>query len=94
MPDIRNQEPDRTSPDYQAGKREALETAMRDLATTLRIHALDNGNPDEDVLTDQKVREIFAGTFGAQATEEEFGPEPTGSFDGTKILSYLPRAAR
>jgi hypothetical protein len=64
------------SPDYQRGYRDALENVKRDLAATLRIHSAVTGVGDEEVLSKQKVREIFAGTFGIVSTDEEFGPEP------------------
>jgi hypothetical protein len=69
------------TPDYQRGYLDAKEDMKRDLATVLRIHSVGEGFHDEELLSDSKVREIFAGVFGAVATEEEFGPEPTGRFD-------------
>lgn len=67
-----------TSDEYRQGYRDAMAQAREDLALTLRDNAVDRGEDDAEVLSDRMVREIFTGTFGVRATDEEFGPEPSG----------------
>ena len=65
--------------EYQQGHRDATDQVREDLAAALRLHAIVNPNGDEqEVLSDAMVREIFSAVFGTVATDEEFGPEPTG----------------
>jgi hypothetical protein len=64
--------------DYQRGHRAAMAEARTDLAATLRVMAVRTGEPDEEVLSDAKVREIFASVFGVKAMDDEFGSEPSG----------------
>lgn len=63
---------------YKQGYQDAMAEVRRDLAATLRTHGISTGEDNEEVLSDNKVREVFAGVFGIKATDDEFGPEPTG----------------
>ena len=67
-----------TSDQYQQGYRDATAQAREDLAMILRINAVDTDEDDAEVISDRMVREIFTGVFGVLATDEEFGPEPSG----------------
>lgn len=69
---------DETSDEYQRGYRDAMTQAREDVATVLRVNAVATGEDGAEVLSDSMVREIYSGAFGIQATDEEFGPEPSG----------------
>jgi hypothetical protein len=60
-----------SSDDYQRGYEEAASDYRRVLADVLRAHA-----QGPDALEMSRVREIFTLTFGPQACDEEFGPDP------------------
>ncbi len=68
-----------TDPQYQQGYRDATAQAREDLALTLRTRAVKSGEDSDEVLSDSMVREIFASVFGVKATDDEFGPEPSGA---------------
>lgn len=85
MTDRTQPSPEESSEGYQRGYQACLAAVKRDLATTLRLHAVKTGSPEEEILSKQKVREIFAGTFDVMSADEEFGPEPTGFFNVTKL---------
>lgn len=72
--------------DYQRGYRDAQGDMRADLANVLRLHSVGEGTHDEELLSDAKVREIFTAVFGAMATVEEFGEEPTGRFDIRRLF--------
>ena len=74
-------------PSYVAGYKAAQENMRRDLATALRIHAV-QGRGNGEVLSDMMVREIFAAVFGVVAMDAEFGPEPTGMFDTRNLDDF------
>jgi hypothetical protein len=76
------------SPDYQRGYRDATENAKRQLLEVLRAHSNVTGVGDGEVLSDQKVREIFIGCFGVMAADEVFGP---GDDDVIFLKDYQDR---
>lgn len=89
MTEVHTQPGDNTNdPAYIAGYRAAQQDLQRFLADILRIHAIDTGVNDGEVLSDRMVRQIYAGVFGAPAAEATFGPEPTGSFDTSSLDDY------
>lgn len=68
-----------TSAEYQRGYTDAMEQAREDLGAILRLAAFPTNEDNEELLSDAKVREIFAGVFGVKACDDEFGPEPSGA---------------
>lgn len=83
MPDHSSHDPkpETTSLDYQRGYRDAKDDTRRDLANILRIHSEGKQDGDDETLSDAQVREIFAGVFGAMATDQEFGEPPEEGYD-------------
>lgn len=72
---------------YRQGHRDATAQIRQDLAAVLRVNAVSSGEDDAEVLSDRMVRDIFSGVFGVRATDEEFGPEPSGK--GVRALIHL-----
>lgn len=75
------------SDQYQQGRKDATARNRQDLAAVLRTYAVEGGPDNPEVLSDSMVRDIFTGVFGVVATDEEFGPEPSGS--GVRGLAGL-----
>lgn len=71
---------------YRKGYADAKTDIARDLASVLRIRAIEAG------ISDATVREIFAGVFGVKATDDEFGDEPTGAGVRAKLKLRAVRA--
>lgn len=63
---------------YRQGYQDATAIARRDLAAALRTYAIGIGDDTDEPLSDARVRDIFASVFGVKASDDEFGPEPTG----------------
>lgn len=74
--------------DYQRGWNDATAAAKQQLAHILRTFAVGSGNdPEDELLTDALVRDIFTGAFDVRSCDLEFGPEPTGNIDLAMIMA-------
>jgi hypothetical protein len=83
-----------TSAEYQRATWPSRRTSSATWSRSCGFTRSPRNDGEIEVISGQKVREIFAGVVGVLAADKELGPEPTGQLDVTKLATSRPRPLR